>query len=167
MTTTPTETRALTAGDPTPVPWEQGQRHLEEAGTYWLATVRPDSRPHIRPVLAVWVEDTLYTTSSPGAFKSKNLALDSRCVITTHTDDLDLVVEGTATKVTDDATAQRVADAYRSKYDWPVTVHDAAFDAPYGAPTAGDPPYEVYAVTPETVFGFQTSEKLNSTRWRF
>ena len=56
---------------------------------------------------------------------------------------MDVVVEGVAARVDDDATLQRVAAAYDAKYGWPVTIVDGAFDAPYGAPTAGPPPYEV------------------------
>src|SRR5216683_1230354 len=33
-----------------------------------------------------------------------------------------------ATKVTDEATMNHVAEAYRAKYGWPVTVTDGAFD---------------------------------------
>ena len=54
------------------------------------------------------------------------------------------------------------------KYGWPPTVADGAFDAPYGAPTAGPPPYEVYEITARTVYGFGTDEEHapRSTRWR-
>jgi hypothetical protein len=42
-------------------------------------------------------------------------------------------------------------------------------DAPYGAPTAGPPPYEVYAVAPEVVYAFGVDDEHapRSTRWRF
>lgn len=39
--------------------WPETSQHLATAGTYWLATVRPDGRPHAVPLLAVWVADTL------------------------------------------------------------------------------------------------------------
>lgn len=131
--------------------------------------MRPDGGPHVRPVLAVWVDGALHSTTNPTARKGRNLARDSRCVITVGSDGLDLVVEGQAAKVSDEAKLQRVADVYTSKYEWPVTVRDGAFDAEYGAPTAGPPPYEVYEVTPAVVFGFGTDETFapRSTRWRF
>ena len=34
------------------------------------------------------------------------------------------------------------------KYGWPVVVEGGAFQAPYGAPTAGPPPYLVYEAFP-------------------
>jgi len=63
-----------------------------------------------------------------------------------------------------------VGDAYRDKYGWPVTVTaDGAFDAPYGAPTAGHPPYRVYELTPTVAYAFGTDNHLGerSTRYRF
>lgn len=151
------------------IPWGEAARRVAEARFYWLATVHPDGRPHVRPVLGVWVDDTFHTTSNRAARKARNLARDPRCAITVRSDDLDVVIEGEAATVTGDAIVERVADAYRSKYGWPVTVRDGAFDAPYGAPTAGPPPYEVYEIVPTTVFGLGTDEVLGprATRWQF
>jgi nitroimidazol reductase NimA-like FMN-containing flavoprotein (pyridoxamine 5'-phosphate oxidase superfamily) len=151
------------------VPWEEARDRLAASDTYWLASVHPGGRPHVRPVLAVWVEGVLYSTSSPGARKARNLAENARCAVTASTDGIDLVIEGTASRVDDEATLQRVAEAYHSKYGWPVTVRDGAFDAPYAAPTAGPPPYQPYAVTPTVVLGLGTDGRFapRSTRWRF
>ena len=49
-----------------------------------------------------------------------NLARNSHCIITTGTntlDGLDVVVEGEAVLVTDEARLRRLADAYVAKYD--------------------------------------------------
>jgi nitroimidazol reductase NimA-like FMN-containing flavoprotein (pyridoxamine 5'-phosphate oxidase superfamily) len=97
-------------------PWPQARRRLAEAGTYWLATARPDGRPHVVPVLAVWLDDALHFSSSPTARKAKNLARSPHCVIMVGTPALDLVVEGQATKVRDEATLRRLAEVYASKY---------------------------------------------------
>ena len=120
-------------------------------------------------VLAVWLDGALYTTSADEARKGRNLAADPRCTVTARTDTMDVVLEGTATRVAKEATLQQIAEAYRSKYDWPVTVTDGAFDAPYGAPTAGPPPYHPYEITPATVFGFGTADEYagRATRYRF
>jgi hypothetical protein len=76
-------------------------------------------------------------------------------------------VEGKAAKVRDEAKMRRVADVYASKYDWHVTVRKAAFDAEYGAPTAGPPPSDLYEVTASKAYGFGTDERFSPTRWRF
>jgi hypothetical protein len=92
---------------------------------------------------------------------------DPHCVIAASKDALDLVVEGEATKVSGEVRLHRVAEAYMSKYGWPVTVRECAFYAD-GAPTAGPPPYAVYEVIPQTAFGFPTEEGMfRPTRWRF
>jgi Pyridoxamine 5'-phosphate oxidase len=88
------------AGAPV-IPWPEARIRLAEAFTYWLATVHPDGRPQLRPVLAVWADGALHTTTSPGARKARNLAGDLRCCLATHGDGLDLVVvEGTVATVT-------------------------------------------------------------------
>ena len=86
-------------------------------------------RPHVRPVLAVWVDGALYSTSTRASRKGRNLAADPRCAVTARTDNMDVVLEGNATQVTEEAALQHVAEAYRTKYDWPVTVTGGAFDA--------------------------------------
>jgi nitroimidazol reductase NimA-like FMN-containing flavoprotein (pyridoxamine 5'-phosphate oxidase superfamily) len=146
--------------------WAEARRRLEEADTYWLATVRPDGRPHVMPVLAVGVDGALHFSAGATTRKGKNLARNPHCVITVSSPSLDLVVEGEAAKVRDDARLRRVAEAYASKYQWQVTVRDGAFYAD-GAPTAGPPPYGVYEVTPTAAFGFGTDESFTAMRWRF
>ncbi len=155
--------------EPATLPWAEARERISQARWYWLGTLHPDGRPQIRPVLAVWVGGALYTTSSPQARKGRNLDRDGRCTVAVTADDMHLVLEGSASKVADRAMLESVAAAYRAKYDWPVTVIDGAFDAPYGAPTAGPPPYQPYQISPVTVLGFVNDPALGpgSTRWRF
>jgi Pyridoxamine 5'-phosphate oxidase len=165
--TEPTAARPFNAEERRPLPpWPEARRRLAEGGTYWLATARPDGRPHVVPVLAVWMDGALHFSSSPAARKAKNLARSPHCVITAGTPALDLVVEGQATTVRDEATLRRLAEAYASKYQWQVTVRDGALWGE-GAPTAGPPPYHVYVITPTAAFGFGTDETFGATRWRF
>jgi nitroimidazol reductase NimA-like FMN-containing flavoprotein (pyridoxamine 5'-phosphate oxidase superfamily) len=161
------EQSIATNGIKTVTPWTEASEQLEQASTYWLATVKPNGQPHVMPVLGVWLDSALYFTSGEAARKARNLARNSHCVITAAGRNLDLVVEGEAVKVRDEAELQRVADRYASKYGWRVTVRDGAYFADYGAPSAGPPPYELYKVQPATVFGLGTDEPYGATRWRF
>jgi Pyridoxamine 5'-phosphate oxidase len=150
--------------------WEEGRRRICDARYYLLGTVHPSGRPQLRPVLAVWSAGMLYTTSSPSARKAGNLHRDSRCTVAVTAEDMHLVLEGTATAVAEDAVLWRVAGTYRAKYDWPVTVRDSMYDAPYGAPTAGPPPYRLYEIRPATVLAFVNDSSAlgaGSTRWSF
>ena len=75
-----------------------------------------DGRPHVVPVLAVWVDGALHFVASPTSRKARNLARDPHCVIMARRDPFDLVVEGTAANVSDEARLRRVAEVYMTKY---------------------------------------------------
>ena len=153
-----------------PLPWSRAEKQLEKPSdpnlTHFLATVRPDGRPHVAGVGALWVDGKFYIVSGAGTRKSRNLAKRADCVISVKLPDLDLVVEGAATKVTDDATLQRIARLYAAQ-GWPATVKDGAFTAPYSAPSAGPPPWDLYEFTPRTAFGVATAKPDGATRWDF
>jgi hypothetical protein len=152
-----------------PIPWSRAERHLEAAAghdTHFLATVRPDGRPHVAGIGALWVDGKFYFVSGAGTRKSQNLAERADCIISVNLPDLDLVVEGTATKVTDEPTLQRLAERYAAQ-GWPATVEGDAFNAPYSAPSAGPPPWSLYEFTPTTAFGVATAEPYGAMRWDF
>jgi general stress protein 26 len=154
-----------------PLPWSRAEHQLEAAvgkmdAHFFLATVRPDGRPHVAGIGALWVDGKFYFVSGAGTRKSRNLAERADCAISVNLPDLDLVVEGTATKVTDGPTLQRLAERYDAQ-GWPATVKDGAFTAPYSAPSAGPPPWDLYEFTPRTAFGVATAEPHGATRWGF
>src|SRR2546427_6721634 len=130
------------------------------------ATIRPDERPHIAGVGALWVDGNFYFVSGPGTRKSRNLAKNPNCVISVILSGLDLVVEGTARVVTDEPTLQRLAKLYNAQ-GWPASVSNGAFTAEYSAPSAGPPPWNLYVMTPSTAFGTASVEPYGATRWRF
>jgi catechol 2,3-dioxygenase-like lactoylglutathione lyase family enzyme/uncharacterized pyridoxamine 5'-phosphate oxidase family protein len=148
-----------------PTGWAEACRRLEDAEVYWLSTVRPDGRPHVTPLLSVWLEGALYFCTGPSERKARNLTENPQCILTTGcnalNEGLDLVVEGRAARVTDDAKLRRVAAAYESKYgsDWRFTVRDGAFHHESGTAL-------VFEVAPSTAFGFGKGE-FSQTRWRF
>ena len=158
----------MLGGGSTAAEWETARQIVETAwATYWLATVRPDGRPHVMPILVVWANGKPFFAAGKGTRKARNLALNSHCVITVEQEPLDLVIEGSARKIRDDETLRRVAERYATIYDWHVTVRNGAFHDTGGAPTAGPPPYEVYEVTPRTAFGLPVGETFGPTRWHF
>ena len=155
------------------LPWALALARLDAARLYWHVTQAGEPAgpvAHVRPVFGVVCDGVMCSTSAASARKTERLARDARCTLAASSDDLDLVYEATATLVDDVDQAQRIADAYRRKYGWPVEVTgDAAFDAPFAAPSAGPPPFLVYAFEPITVRGFGTDERMarRSTRWDF
>ena len=109
---------------------------------------------------------SLYFTSGPGTRKARNLAGNPACTISVQLEGIDLVLEGEATRVTDGPTLERVAGRYRDG-GWPAQVEGDAFTAPFSAPSAGPPPWQLYRFTLHTAFGVATAEPYGATRWRF
>ena len=134
--------------------------------TSWLATINPDGTPHVVPLGAVWVDDGVYFTSGAGTRKSQNLASDDRCTVSVATKPFDLVFEGTAHRVTDQDTLEKLAAVFAAD-GWEPTVRDGSFYAEYSAPSAGPPPWDLYEMTPQTVFAFGTTEPWGATRFDF
>jgi len=153
-----------------PIDWDEAGRLFAAERSYWVATTGDDGRPHLRPVLAVWVGDRIYSTTNPAARKGRDLASRPSAALAARAPAVDIVIEGPIAWIEDRQRLQRIGEAYQDKYGWPVTVtDDDAFTAPYGAPTAGHPPYRVYELTPAVAYAFGTGDNLGerSTRFRF
>ena len=151
----------------TPTPWVEAREQLEGAKAYWLSTVRPDGRPHVTTIAAVWVDGALHFTTGQTERKAKNLAHNANCVVTTGTsafEGLDVVIEGDAVRVTDEARLQRLADAYVEKYDqlFVFDVRDGALWI-----EGSDDPGLAFEVRPTKGFGFGKGVSFSQTRWRF
>jgi nitroimidazol reductase NimA-like FMN-containing flavoprotein (pyridoxamine 5'-phosphate oxidase superfamily) len=111
-------------------PQEQQLKHAE---VYWLSTVRTEGRPHVTPLIAVWLDGALYFCTSEDERKAKNLLNNKQVTVTTGcnmlVEGMDIVVEGDAVFVSDNAKLRRIADQYVSKYGevWRFAVEDGAF----------------------------------------
>ena len=146
--------------------WSEAEGRLARGGWFWLATVRPDGRPHVMPVFAAWSGTSFFVASKNRARKSRNLEAEPRCVISTDTGDLHVIVEGVARHVRDEGGLQHAVDAFQAVYSWPTQIQGSQLDADYGAPTSGGAPFEVYEVTPVKAFGLPTDgESSTPTRW--
>ena len=137
-----------------------------DTASFFLATTRPDGRPHAAGIGALWLDGDIYFTSGPGARKSRNLAANPACTIATSLATIDIVLEGEAVRVTDGPTLERLTARCREG-GWPVQVESDAFTAPYSAPSAGPPPWHLYRFTVHTAIGNATAEPHGATRWRF
>ncbi len=146
-----------------PTAWSEASELLEKAKIYWLTTVRPDARPHVTPLYAVWLDEVFYFCTGATERKGKNLAQNAHCVVTTGcnvVEGVDVILEGDAVRVTDEASLLAVADQYVSKYDWKYEVLDGAF---YDDGNRA----EVYKIAPTKAFGFAKGDIFSQTRWRF
>jgi general stress protein 26 len=146
--------------------WAEARRLLSDAELYWLTTVRPDGRPHVTPLISVWVDGASYFCTGPTERKARNLELNRHCILSTGCNalqsGLDVMVEGDAVRVSDDARLQRIAGAYESKYgsEWHFDVRDGAFHHPDAGVAL------VFEVAPSVAFGYGKGN-FSQTRWRF
>ncbi len=152
-----------------PTEWVEGHRHLEEAEVFWLSTVRPDGRPHVTPLLAVWCADVMHFCTGSDERKAKNLRRNPHCILTTGCntldESLDVVVEGQVTRVSDEAELQQVANTYEAKYGNHLTAPEGTWFGLGDTIRRGE--VLVYRVRPTTLLGFARGEQFSQTRWRF
>jgi nitroimidazol reductase NimA-like FMN-containing flavoprotein (pyridoxamine 5'-phosphate oxidase superfamily) len=150
------------------LPWTDAEEVLSQAEVYWVSTVRPDGHPHTTPLIAVLIDDCLYFTTGPAERKAKNIASNAHCLLTTGCnkfyEGLDVVVEGDAVRLLDDAKLRQVAHAFREKYgpNW-------SFDVTPGMEfiRAGDDAALVFEIKPVRAFGFGKGEPFSQTTWFF
>ncbi|MGY1616514.1 pyridoxamine 5'-phosphate oxidase family protein [Geodermatophilus sp. SYSU D00691] len=120
----------------TPPPWADIERLLSEAQLYWIVTVRADGRPHAVPLVGVWHEGAFAFCTGAEEQKSRNLDTNPHVAVTTGStgaggwdSGTDVVVEGTAVRVTDPAELRQLAGAWLAKYgdDWHFEVSGEEF----------------------------------------
>jgi general stress protein 26 len=146
--------------------WDQARTVLEDAQLAWISTVRADGRPHVTPLVTVWLDDVLYFTTGAEEQKAVNLAQNANVVLTTGCNDwqagLDVAVEGVAERVANPALLDRLATAWAEKWDgsWQFTVGAGVFVNDTGGEAL------VYAVAPDKVLAFGKGT-FSHTRHRF
>ncbi len=137
------------------LPWSWANERLSASHDYWLATVRPDGRPHVSPVWGVWLDGAVWFSSSGESRKARNLAANPHAVITTDDALEPVVVEGQATRVT----------ALE-----PITAFTAEVNRKYGGSYGVDFFTEnaCFRLAPTRVFGLTEADFVGSpTRWVF
>jgi hypothetical protein len=168
----PTDVKNLDIYGNAPLEWNRAVELLDqfqkEGGwdPSFLGTVSPEGRPHSAGFGPSWYDGAIYFVSGPETRKSRNLAQNPACTVSMRLKGMDLVFEGTASRVTDPELLENLAAVYRAG-GWPAEVEGAAFTAPFSAPSAGPPPWNVYHFDFQTVFGVGTAEPNGATRWEF
>ena len=170
-----TEIHGFSQPDADPTPWPLAKERIGAAETFWISTVRPDGRPHVTPLIAVWCDDAIWFATGPDERKAHNLARNHSVTLTTGQSELapgalDIVLEGVAEQVTDDAELESVAAAFTTKYGreiWDYSVRDGAFDC--GPPTKDGATVRALAfrLRPVRGLGFRKGDEFSQTTWRF
>lgn len=84
---------------------------LGAAHNYGVYTVRPDGRPHAKPVWGVWLEDQLVFSTHPDTITARNLAANPALVVHLESGDQVAIVEGTAIGLDDRTLLARFGEA--------------------------------------------------------
>jgi hypothetical protein len=117
------------------------------------------------PMFAAWADTRFFIASKERARKSRNLEVEPRCVITTDTGDLHLVIEGVARHVHDEAILQRAVAAFHAVYQWPTRCGQPA-GRRLRRRDLGWPPVRGLRSHPNQGFGLPTDgETMTPTRW--
>jgi nitroimidazol reductase NimA-like FMN-containing flavoprotein (pyridoxamine 5'-phosphate oxidase superfamily) len=151
--TTPTTELDVVFSDPgaTATSWEVTRSALEAAELFWIATVRADGRPHMTPLVAVWLDEALHFCTGEAEQKAVNLRGNQNVILMTGCNQwdsgLDVVVEGQAVRVTDRSMLQRLAEAWARKWDgrWEYEPDEDGFKGEG---------VKVFSVRPTKVFAF-------------
>jgi general stress protein 26 len=96
--------------------WTWALARLEKSHNYWIATSRPDGRPHLMLVWGIWWQDAFWLSTGPRTRKAKNIAAHPHVVVGTEKADEAVILEGLAEEIKDRAVWKQMAQVYNSKY---------------------------------------------------
>lgn len=133
--------------------WQNVEKRLEQSMHYWLATTRPDGRPHVVPVDGIWRDGGCFFSGDPATVHERNLRANAHAII--HLDDSDsaTIVEGLVERhAPAEDEAESLAAASRTKYGYAPSPK-AYLDG-------------VWRLTPRTVLAWQVFH-LDATRFHF
>jgi hypothetical protein len=135
-------------------PWSWAVEHLAKARNYWVASTRPDGRPHAMPVWGLWLDDAFMFSTGRSSRKGRNLLANPYMVVHLESGDDVVVLEGVVEEVRDPVLLARFADDYDAKYNFRVNVTNTT-DL-------------FYALRPQVAFTWVERNFVESaTRWRW
>jgi hypothetical protein len=136
------------------LPWRWAELRLISCRNYFLATTRPDGRPHVMPLWGVWHHDHFCFSTAITSIKSKNLLKQPRCAVTIDDGHHCVIVEGVA-RLTKLDEVPGFIEAYNEKYDDDYTN------------LIGEGP--IWSMKPNVALAFREDDTFSTsaTRWEF
>lgn len=139
------------------IPWSAVDVAMRAARTIWLATTRPDGRPHAVPMWFVWRSDAIYMMSRREMQKAVNVRHQPWVVLHLASGDDAIIVEGSAVCVGDAAELHALDRVWAAKYVDPGSgVRD----------TVRVDGVDVWRVAPTHVMAWAYGDIGNRTDWR-
>ncbi len=136
------------------LPWARVEDHLRDAQYYWIATVRPDGRPHATPLWGVWLEMAWYFDGAPQTRWARNLVHNPALTMHLEPGDDVVIVEGIVEHIptmADEALAQRII---------------AEWDRKYGRLHPDPAGQGIWRLGPRSARAWSTIEVTDATSWR-
>lgn len=142
------------------LPWAQVRGWLAEAANDWVCTVRPDGRPHAKPVWGLWLERSFVFSTHPETVTARDLRSNPEVAVHLESGDQVVVLEGEARRTRDRPFLARFGEIYGDKYRWPVGPDDVDPENPDAA---------FFVVRPRRAvsWGAATEVGETMTRWTF
>ena len=127
--------------------WSFVTERVGSPRNYWIATVRPDGRPHAVPSWGVWLDGVFYFGGGEKTRHLRNVRSNPNVVMHLESGDEVVIFEGVAEEITGRDLRARIDDAYEAKYG-----------IRHGTP--------VFALRPQVVFAW-AEYPVSATRFRF
>jgi nitroimidazol reductase NimA-like FMN-containing flavoprotein (pyridoxamine 5'-phosphate oxidase superfamily) len=140
------------------IPWHFVDVTLAESRSVWIATTRPDGRPHAMPVWFWWNGRSPHFITQRSTQKARNLAHEPWVVLHAGHGDDAIILEGRAVIVMDEEELARIDAGYRDKYVDPGSGASASIF------NEGD---DCYRVDVEHVMAWLYGAMGTRTDWRF
>ena len=98
--------------------WEEVAARLVDATEYWLASTRPDGRPHVIPRWGVWLDNQFWYDGSPLTRHVQNVDSNPACALHLESGTTVTIVEGIseASRPIVGELGERLAAEYSRKY---------------------------------------------------
>ena len=138
------------------LPWSWAVERLAAARSYWVASTRPDGRPHVMPVWGIWLDDAFHFGTGQTSRKGRNIAANPRVAVHLESGDEVVILEGSLLPM--------------NLADRDLVVHfTAAYAAKYGVtPEPNNPGDIYYTLSPRVALAWREQDFTTSaTRWTF
>jgi uncharacterized pyridoxamine 5'-phosphate oxidase family protein len=96
------------------------ERLLNERNV-WLATTRPNGKPHLIPIWFVWVNERFYICTSEHSVKVRNLRANPRASVSLEDGNHPVIAE-CSVRFVQTPFPEEVVAAFQRKFDWNIAT---------------------------------------------
>jgi len=105
------------------LPTDEAIGKLETAQNIWIATIRPDGRPHLAPVWFVYYQGRIYISTEGDSVKARNLKGNPNVAVCLEDGTHPVICEGTAAAIPSPA-PEPLSEVFINKYEWNLNTEN-------------------------------------------